>query len=206
MKLRWVVACGMVLAATVLCAQHKPKKNSQVPSVFLQARYVYVETYRGEDITQPDIYPEDRQAIAAVIDKIRDWKRYIVVVEPGQADLIFQVRKGREVSTGGRVGVGGGQGPYGGPGQTRQPGQGSGTGQGTGPGSDPGFGSGIGVGTEVGPSDDLLEVFSPNPSGHLTPLWNREMKDGLETPGVFLVKQLQDAVELAASQQAAKKP
>lgn len=201
MKRRWVVGCGMVLGATVLCAQHKPKKNAEITNVFLQARYVYVETYRGEDITQPDIYPEDRQAIADVSEKVRNWKRYILVLEPGQADLIFQVRKGREVSTGGRVGVGGGQGPLGGPGQ-RQPGQGPGAG----PGSGPGFGSGIGVGTEVGPSDDILEVFSPNPSGHLTPLWNREMKDGLDGPGVLLVQQLQDAVERAASQQASKKP
>lgn len=80
MKLRWMVACGMVLATTVLCAQHKPKKNAQVSNAFLQARYVYVETYRGEDITQPDVYQEDRQAIADVSEKIRNWKRYVLVL------------------------------------------------------------------------------------------------------------------------------
>jgi hypothetical protein len=51
---------------------------------------------------------------------------------------------------------------------------------------------------EVGSSDDLLQVFVPNPNGKLIgPIWTREMKDGLEAPAVFLLVQLREAVDRA---------
>jgi hypothetical protein len=64
------------------------------------------------------------------------------------------------------------------------------------------------MGTEVGPSDDMLKVFLLTSDGKLVgPIWNRELKDGLDGPGVPLLQLLRDAVEQAAAkQQAAQKP
>ncbi|MGO9435717.1 MAG: hypothetical protein ACLP00_15680 [Terracidiphilus sp.] len=129
-------------------------------------------------------------------DGIQDWNRYTLVTERKQADLVFILRKGRTVGESSRVGFPGGvQRPQGSPTQSRQPGQA------------PDY-DGIGVGTDVGPIDDTLRVYTTNPDGRLIgPVWNREMKDGLDGPDVLLLRQLRVAVEKAYPMQpAAKKP
>jgi len=201
MRLPLMMAGILVLMPALVIAQQKNKKHSDVSTAFLNARSVYVEAIGGGDITQPGLYPPDLQAISDVDDGIQNWKRYALAIRKDQADLVFQVRKGRTAGLQGHTGIPPGQRPIpigaGNPG--RQPGQ---------PGQAQEDGDVGGMGTEVGPSDDMLKVFLLTSDGKLVgPIWNRELKDGLDGPGVPLLQLLRDAVEQAAAkQQAAQKP
>jgi hypothetical protein len=179
---------GLLLAVNI--ADAKPKKPD-VPAVFQTAKYVYVQAEDG-DVLKPSLYPEDRQAIYDVENKIRDWKRYTLTINRNEADLVFIVRKGRLAAAQGNVGVGNfpvpqpGQSPVPGPDARPVPNQG-------------GISERAGVGTEVGPSDDLLRVFSLDGDKKrlIGPVWSREIDGGLDAPMVRLVEQLKDAVEKA---------
>jgi hypothetical protein len=188
----------LVLVPAVVIAQQKNKKHSDLSTAFLNAHTVYVGAIDGGDVTQPGLYPPDMQAISDVDDGIQTWKRYTLASRKDQADLVFLVRKGRTVGSQVHGGIPSGQRPIpigaGNPGP--QPGQ---------PQSD---GDLAPMGSEVGPSDDVLKVFLLDSDGKLVgPIWNREMKDGLDGPGVPLLQMLRDVVEQAArKQQAAQRP
>jgi hypothetical protein len=185
----------LLLAVSVFGSAQNKKKHSNVSAVFMNAKYFYVEAQAG-DVMRPGLFPEDRQAIFDVQDGMQDWKRYTLTTSRNQADLVFVVRKGRAAA--GQVGLGipGGPRPQGSEGQQtqgRQAGQ-------------PQIDDGVGVGAEVGPSDDMLQVYTTNPDGKLIgPVWNREMKDGLDEPEVPLLRQLRIAVEKAYPIQPAPK-
>ena len=191
-------ALALVLfAAAILGSAQNKKKHSDVSAVFMNAKYFYVEAQAG-DVIRPGLFPEDRQAVFDVQNGVQDWKRYALATSRNQADLVFVVRKGRAAA--GQVGVGipGGprpQGSQGPPTQSRQPGQSPDD-------------EGVGGGAEVGPGDDVLQVYTTNPDGKLIgPVWNREMRDGLDGPEVPLLRQLRIAVEKAyPSQPAPKQP
>lgn len=173
-------------------AQSKAKKHTDVPAVFENARYVYVQAQDG-DITRPGLYPEDRQAISDVLDGLEAWNRYAIVTSRDRAELVFIVRKGRLVAVQGHAGISAGSGQIGSSPQARQPGQ---------------FpdDTSVGAGSEVGPPDDILQVFTTDPSGKLFgPIWQRELKDGLNAPSVPLLRQLKDAVERGYPNAPAKK-
>jgi hypothetical protein len=195
MRIRRLVAMVLFLVAAFACGQ-KSKKHTDVSAAFMNARHVYVEAFAGGDITQPGLYPPDRQAILDVDDGIQNWNRYTLNIHREQSDLVFVVRKGRSAEIEGRGGVSPGQRPPGPAAQGRQPGQAQGD------------EDSLAGGAQIGPSDDMLQVFLLNSDGKLIgPIWNREMKDGLEGPGVPLLQQLRDAVERAyPSQPPAKKP
>lgn len=173
-------------------AHAKPKKPD-VPAVFQAAKYVYVQAEDG-DVLRPGLYPEDRQAIYDVENKIRDWRRYTITINRDEADLVFIVRKGRLAAAQGNVGIG--NFPASQPGQSSTPG----------PDARPvpnqgGISERVGAGAEVGPSDDLLRIFSLSGDKKLIgPVWSRELDRGLDAPGVLLIQQLKDAVEKAYPQ------
>jgi len=174
----------LLLATAVFGSAQNKKKHSDVSAVFMNAKYFYVEAQAG-DVMRPGLFPEDRQAIFDVQNGVQDWKRYTLATSRDQAELVFVVRKGRAAA--GQVGVGvpGGPRPQGPPTQSRPPGQ-------------PQDDDGVGVGAEVGPSDDMLQVYTTNPDGKLIgPVWNREMREGLDGPDVPLLRQLRIAVEKA---------
>ena len=188
---------SVLFAAAIFGSAQNKKKHSDVSGVFMNAKYFYVEAQAG-DVIRPGLFPEDRQAIFDVQNGVQDWKRYALATSRNQADLVFVVRKGRAAA--GQVGVGipGGprpQGSQGPPTQSRQPGQSPDD-------------EGVGGGAEVGPGDDVLQVYTTNPDGKLIgPVWNREMRDGLDGPEVPLLRQLRIAVEKAyPSQPAPKQP
>ena len=169
----------LVLFPTLAAAGNKPKKPA-LPAVFDHARYVYVQAMDGT-IFNPNLYPEDRQAISDVERAIQDWHRYTLTVERSPAELVFVVRRGRLASVKGRVGIGnipvspGAQIPG-----RQQP------------------GTAIGAGGEVGPRDDLLWVCMVQPNGKLSsPLWSRKEPRGLESPDVPLFQQFKRAVDHA---------
>jgi len=190
MKIWKTLAVLSVSLTHLLSAHAKGKKRAEISSVFANAHYVYVQAVDG-DIMNPEVYPEDRNAISNVQQALRDWSRYAITTERSQADLVFVVRKGRLVGLEGRGGIG--SQPYPGaqgPGQVPQPGTGT-------------AGS-VGVGTQVGPDEDVLRVFTLATDGKLNgPLWTREMLDGLDAPAVLLVRQLKEAVEAAYPSQPA---
>lgn len=172
--------------------ESKPKKP-EISAVFQNARYVYVEAVDG-DAMRPGLFSEDRQAISNVEGSIRDWKRYALTIDRGDADLVFVVRKGRLAGVQPHVGVSGSprtqpgqQSPNQNPDQfpNQYPGQG-------------GNSTEIGVRGEAGPETDLLRVFSLTPDGKLVgPLWSRQLDGGLDGPSVLLMKQLKSAVDHA---------
>ncbi len=181
MKPHKAIAFLLVFPA-VLLVQAKDKKSSNVPAVFGQARYVYVEAVDGQEF-DPNLYPEDREAIADVRDALTGWKRYTLTTERDQADLIFVVRKGRAARADAGMSRNGGPDPVG-VGQPR-----SGV---------PMGGTAAQMGGEMGPLDDFFEVCQGNADGKRgTPLWERSMPDGLSAPRVLLFQQFKEAVDKA---------
>lgn len=190
---------GVLLLAFVPMLASARKKTSKpvVPAVFNQAQYVYVQAMDGDEFN-PNLLPEDRQAIADVMTAIQGWKRYVLVYQRSQADLVFVVRRGRLVTGRGSVGIT--RGP------ARLPGQGPGQ-QGA-PIPQQGNGTVIGAGGEVGPPNDLLWVCTMDANGKLnSPLWSRTEKDGLDSPDVPLFKEFKRVVDQAyPPSTASKKP
>jgi hypothetical protein len=183
------IALLLILVPALALAQQKAKKHSDVPAVFQNAHFVYVEAMDG-DALKPGLYPPDRQAIFDVEDSLRDWNRYGLAIRRSEADLVLVVRKGRLASVTARAGVSAGTRlPGGNPNGSRPSSQ---IGQ---PGGDD---EGVGTSAEVGPSNDLLRVYLVSSDGKLTgPVWNREIADGLDAPPVMLMQQLRTAVERA---------
>lgn len=181
MKVLKVAAPPILFALALGVANSKPKKPD-VPAVFQNAKFVYVQALDG-DILKPDLFPEDRQAIYDVEDSLRAWKRYVIVLNRDQADLVFVVRKGRLAAVQPHVGVS--------TGPRTQPGQA--------PGQFPTQGSAteVGVRSEVGEPNDMLRVFVQTDGELKNLVWNRMMDGGLDAPAVQLVRQLREAVEKA---------
>jgi hypothetical protein len=194
MKLVTSVSLLLVLSTSFSFA--KDKKKNVLPAVFNSATYVYVQAEDG-DILNPNLFPEDRQAISDVENGLRDWNRYVLTINRNEADLVFIVRKGREVAANVRGMVGAGTQPY----PRNNP---------AGPNSNPGQQGttyGYGVGAEAGMPDDTLRVFTLMPNGKLSesPIWWREMKDGLDAPDIPLLRQLREAVDRDYPAQPTKK-
>ena len=188
----------LLLLPALASLQAKPKKPYKLPEAFNNARYVYVEAIDGQEF-DPRLLPDDRQAIADVTGALDDWKRYVLTMHRGEADLIFVVRKGRAASAtvGGQIGTRSQRIPSQSP-NCQSPNDPSQAGQS--PNSQSQNcqmgGSGIGVGGEVGPPDDLLEVYMRGSGGgHGTLLWQHSLADGLNAPDLMLFRQLRDEVE-----------
>ncbi len=197
MKALKLAAPLLVCLLIVTSGQSKPKKPD-VPAVFQNARYVYVEAVDG-DVLKPGLYPEDRQAINDVQDSIRAWNRYAIALNRGEADLVIVVRKGRLAGAQLHGGISGG---------TRtQPGQAPNPDLGGGPIIQGGRSTEVGAGGEVGPDVDILRIYIQN-DGKLTGIvWSREQDGGLDVPSLPLIAQLRAAVERAYPQTAStKKP
>jgi hypothetical protein len=194
MKLSGVIAVLLLLLPTLSYAQKKPKPD--MLAVFDRARYVYVEAMDGNEFN-PDLYPEDRQAIQDVVGALRDWGRYVVTAKREEADLVFVVRKGRQVSS--NVGLGGSSNPQGSlPGGV----QGSSV-----PGRNTRARDQIEAGAEVGPPDDLLQICMLDPGSKLSgPLWLRSKKDGLDGPEIPLLQQFKTALDRAYPPTTVSKP
>jgi hypothetical protein len=159
----------------------RDKKPPVVPALFNQATYVYVEAVDGSEFN-PNLYQEDRQAIADVRDALQDWNRYVLTVRRDDADLVIVVRKGRIAE--GRAGVLVSSNPSPTPGQPRN------------------TGIGVGGGGEVGTPDDLFEVCQRNGDGKLSsPLWMHTLSGGLDKPDLLLFAQFKDAVDRAYPKQ-----
>ena len=179
-------AVPLFFCLLILNLAHSKPKKPDLPAVFQNAKYVYVQAQDG-DIMKPGLFPEDRQAISDVQDSLRKWNRYAIAINRSDADLVIVIRKGRLAAAQAHGGVSVGS-PLPPGGQTgRIPGQ-------TG-------GSEVGVRTDVGEPEDMLRVYVQNEGELKAMVWNRTMEGGLDAPTVQLVKQLKAAVEKAFPQQ-----
>jgi len=82
----------MVLAAISALAAPNPStaKAPAFPGILANARYVYVASYDGDQF-DPNLLPEDRDAINAVQNAIQDWGKLTIVYRPSEADIIILV-------------------------------------------------------------------------------------------------------------------
>jgi hypothetical protein len=87
-----VIFATTMLATTFAAAASKAKTPTvpAFPGTLVNARYVYVTSYDGDQF-DPNLYPADRDAIGAVQDSIQKWGKFILVYEPRQADVVLMV-------------------------------------------------------------------------------------------------------------------
>ena len=95
-KVRLSAMLIVLLATTLAVAAPKaPKVNTPqsvpaFPGTLVNARFVYVSSYDGDQF-DPNLFPEDRQAISTVQEALQKWGKFILVYEPHQADIILMV-------------------------------------------------------------------------------------------------------------------
>jgi hypothetical protein len=83
-----------VLAAISAPAAPKPStaKVPVFPGILANASYVYVASYDGDQF-DPNLLPEDRDAISAVQNAIQEWGKLMIVYRPSEADIIILVTR-----------------------------------------------------------------------------------------------------------------
>ena len=177
----------LVLASALLAKKKDKDPTAAFPRVFLNAQFVYVTSFTGGQFNV-STYPEDRAAIEKAQEALEKWGRYKLVYKPEEADLIFNVRAGRELEAGAGVRVRVGSAP-------------------TGPGVN--TSTGEMVGANVGPKDDYVEILVPTPTEkldltHATMLWNRARHNGLGD-GAPLIQEFRKEADAAAAHDAESK-
>jgi hypothetical protein len=83
---------AMVLLSLAMCTAVAFAENApEMPRIFANARFVYVTAYDGGQFN-PNLFPEDREAIARVQDAIQKWGKLTVVYRVQDADIILAVQ------------------------------------------------------------------------------------------------------------------
>jgi hypothetical protein len=89
-----LAAILIVLAAISISAAASSSPTTEkvpaFPGTLANARYVYVASYDGDQFN-PNLLPEDRNAISAVQDAIQNWGKLTLVYQPSEADIIILV-------------------------------------------------------------------------------------------------------------------
>jgi hypothetical protein len=91
---RFCLAAITLIVLAVIPALAVPKPSTAntpaFPGILANARYVYVASYDGDQFN-PNLLPEDRNAINAVQNAIQDWGKLMIVYQPSEADIIILV-------------------------------------------------------------------------------------------------------------------
>ena len=92
MKRFSIVAISLILAAVSALAapNSSTAKVPTFPGTLANARYVYVASYDGDQF-DPNLLPEDRNAIGAVQNAIQKWGKLTIVYRSSEADVIILV-------------------------------------------------------------------------------------------------------------------
>jgi hypothetical protein len=92
MKRFSLAAISLILAGISALAtpNSSTAKVPAFPGTLANARYVYVASYDGDQFN-PNLLPEDRNAIGAVQDAIQQWGKLTIVYRPSEADVIILV-------------------------------------------------------------------------------------------------------------------
>jgi hypothetical protein len=81
----------MTAAISAVAAPSPTTPNAPAfPGTLANARYVYVASYDGDQFN-PNLLPEDRNAIASVQNAIQTWGKLTLVYRPSEADIIILV-------------------------------------------------------------------------------------------------------------------
>ena len=82
----------VVMAATAAWAAppQSAKNVPAFPGALASARYVYVGTYEGTQFN-PDVLQQDREAVGAVQNALRQWGKLMIVPRASEADIIILV-------------------------------------------------------------------------------------------------------------------
>ncbi len=93
MKRALAVVCLLLLVAVVALAAPQAQTTTvqPFPKTLINARYVFVTSYDGDQFN-PNLLPEDRQAISSVQSALQQWGRYVVVYRPQDAEMILVVQ------------------------------------------------------------------------------------------------------------------
>jgi hypothetical protein len=86
------VAISLILAGISVLAAPNPStaKVPAFPGTLANAQYLYVASYDGDQF-DPNLLPEDRNAIGAVQNAIQKWGKLTIVYRPSEADVIILV-------------------------------------------------------------------------------------------------------------------
>ena len=93
MKRFSLAAISLIVVAAISAAAAPNPTTAKVPAfpgILANARYVYIASYDGDQF-DPNLLPEDREAIGAVQDAIQKWGKLIIVYRPSEADVIILV-------------------------------------------------------------------------------------------------------------------
>ncbi len=85
-----VFLAAVCLTGLAWAAPAPGKKVPAFPGTLVNARYVYVASYDGDQFN-PNLLPEDRQAIASVQDALQKWGKWVIVYSPREADIVLLV-------------------------------------------------------------------------------------------------------------------
>lgn len=83
-----IVALAVLCLVFVGAAAASSKGTPPIPRTLVNARYVYVTAYDGDQFNN-NLLPDDRAAIARVQDAIQKWGKLVVVYRPEDADVIL---------------------------------------------------------------------------------------------------------------------
>src|ERR1700721_3457586 len=91
-----VLAVAVLLVASVAWAAPKPAKTAPqavppFPGTLVNARYVYVTSYDGDQFNI-NLFPEDRQAISTVQAAKQRWGKVTLVFEPNKPVIVLMAR------------------------------------------------------------------------------------------------------------------
>jgi hypothetical protein len=91
LKVGRIFSALLILAAMAWATPKPSTPDRPFPAVLKNARFVYVAAYDGDQFN-PNLFPQDREAISAVADSIRKWGKLMVVTRPSDADIIVLVQ------------------------------------------------------------------------------------------------------------------
>ncbi len=84
-----ILILGFSISVLATSASAKSNKPS-FPGTLANAQYVYVASYDGDQFN-PNLLPDDRNAISAVQQAIQNWGKLKLVYRPSEADITILV-------------------------------------------------------------------------------------------------------------------
>src|SRR5229473_1837756 len=91
---RFSLIAAILIAVAAISAQAAASpttaKVPAFPGTLANARSVYVASYDGDQF-DPNLLPDDREAISAVQSAIQNWGKLTLVYRPSEADIIILV-------------------------------------------------------------------------------------------------------------------
>jgi hypothetical protein len=91
-RLSLLTTIVIIGAAALTLAASTPTKGKvpSFPGTLANAQYVYVASYDGDEFN-PNLLPEDRDAISSVQHAIQNWGKLKLVYHPSEADITILV-------------------------------------------------------------------------------------------------------------------